>query len=205
MQRASAKNVNRYKNMTKTLTNLVQAYLGECQARNRYTFYAKVAKKEGYEQIAGIFMETAEQEKVHAKRLFEHIQEIKMGATSLELEKVEVPLAYGTTKENLVAAIEGETYEYNEMYPGFAKIAKEEGLDKIAVRLSSIAKAEAHHAERYQKALNLLETDTVFKKENKVVWVCRECGYIHEGTDAPGICPSCDHPQAYYQMQSENY
>lgn len=197
-------NVNQC-NMKKTLTNLVQAYLGECQARNRYTFYAKVAKKEGYEQIAGIFMETAEQEKVHAKRLFEHIQEIKEGSDSIEVSPVEAPLVYGTTKENLAAAIAGEMHEYEEMYPNFAAIAKEEGLDKISARLNSIAKAEAHHAERYKKVLQLIETDTVFQKEEKVVWVCRECGYIHEGTNAPEMCPSCDHPKAYYQLQSENY
>ena len=140
--------------MQTTLNNLISAYLGECQARNRYTFYAKTAKKEGFEQIAAIFMETAEQEKTHAKRLFEHIQELRGDTDKLEMNNVSVPLVFGTTEENLKEAINGETYEHEEMYPSFAKIADEEGLAKIANRFRNIAKAETHHAERYIKLLD---------------------------------------------------
>ncbi len=194
--------------MQKTIENLTKAFIGESQARNRYTFYTKIAKKEGYEQIASIFAETAEQEKAHAKRLFEHIQELK-AKSSEDLKEIEVqasaPTVYSTTIENLKASIAGENYEHTEMYPEFAKTAEEEGLVEIAIRLKSIAKAEAHHEERYKKALEQLEAGTVFKKEQEVAWVCRECGYVHSGPEAPDKCPSCDHPQAYYQIQSEQY
>ena len=190
-----------------TLKNLIKAYIGESQARNRYTFYAKIAKKQGYEQIAAIFMETAEQEKTHAKRLFEHIQELKKEVENQEEINVEAtaPIIYGTTEENLQAAINGEHYETSEMYPGFANVAEKEGYEKIAHRLKSIAKAEAHHEERYKKLLENLKNNTVFKKEKEVVWVCRECGYIHVGTEPPEICPSCDHPKAYYELKCEEY
>lgn len=193
--------------MQKTLENLTKAYIGESQARNRYSFYAKVAKKEGYEQIAGVFMETAEQEKEHAKRLFEHIQELKVNSDNKDEIVVEAaaPITYGDTKENLIAAIKGENYENIEMYPEFAKVAEEEGLAKIAARLRAIAVAEEHHEERYQKLLDQLKAGTVFKKGKEVMWVCRECGYVHFGTDAPEICPSCDHPQSYYQVKCEEY
>ncbi len=193
--------------MQKTLENLTKAYIGESQARNRYSFYAKVAKKEGYEQIAGVFMETAEQEKEHAKRLFEHIQELKVNSDNKDEIVVEAaaPITYGDTKENLIAAIKGENYENIEMYPEFAKVAEEEGLAKIAARLRAIAVAEEHHEERYQKLLDQLKAGTVFKKGKEVMWVCRECGYVHFGTDAPEICPSCDHPEAYYQVKCEEY
>ncbi|MEA3413965.1 MAG: rubrerythrin family protein [Nanoarchaeota archaeon] len=193
--------------MEVTLKNLTKAFVGESQARNRYTFYAKIAKKEGYEQIAAIFIETAEQEKTHAKRLFEHIQELKkeLGNKDSILVEAEASTIYGTTSDNLKAAIEGESYETETMYPEFAKKAEEEGLSKIAKRLKSIAKAEAHHKERYEKLLEQLEAGTIFKKQKKVVWVCRECGYIHEGEEAPEECPSCDHPKAYYQIKSEEY
>lgn len=192
--------------MQKTIKNLTKAFIGESQARNRYTFYTKIAKKEGYEQIASIFAETAEQEKVHAKRLFEHIQELKAKSSEdLSEIKVEVgaPTVYATTAENLKASIAGEHYEYTEMYPEFAKVAEEEGLAEIAIRLKSIAKAEAHHEERYIKLLEQVEAGTIFKKEQEVSWVCRECGYIHSGPEAPEKCPSCGHPQAYYQIKCE--
>lgn len=189
--------------MTKTIENLTKAFIGESQARNRYSFYAKVAKKEGYEQIAGIFLETAEQEKTHAKRLFEHIQELK------EEDEIKVeataPVVYATTIENLKAAIAGENYEHTEMYPEFAETAEQEGLTDIAKRLRAIAKAEEHHEERYQKALTQLEAGTMFKKEQETAWVCRECGYVHVGDEAPLVCPSCDHPQSYYQVKCEEY
>jgi rubrerythrin len=191
-------------NMEKTLENLTKAFVGESQARNRYTYYAKVAKKEGYEQIAGIFMETAEQEKVHAKRLFEHIQELKGDKTEIIIE-TGAPTVYGSTVENLKAAIAGENHEYTEMYPDFAKIANEEGLGKIAARLRSIAKAEEHHEERYKKMLDQVEANTVHKKPETVSWICRECGYMHEGPEAPEKCPACDHPRSYYQLKAETY
>ncbi|MCK5459566.1 rubrerythrin family protein [Candidatus Parcubacteria bacterium] len=189
--------------MKKTIQNLTKAFIGESQARNRYSFYAKVAKKEGFEQIAAIFMETAEQEKTHAKRLFEHIQELKKqndkNLSTIKIE-AEAPTVYGSTAENLKAAIAGENYEYKKMYPEFAKIAEEEGLINISNRLRAIAKAEKHHKERYEKLLTAIESGTVFKKDEKTVWVCRECGYTHAGSEAPKKCPSCDHPQAYYQI-----
>ncbi|MCD4705516.1 rubrerythrin family protein [bacterium] len=197
--------------MQKTIQNLTKAFIGESQARNRYTFYAKVAKKEGYEQIASIFLETAEQEKVHAKRLFEHIQELSAqgGSASGGKEKIvvetTVPTTYGDTTENLKASIAGENYEHTEMYPEFAKIAEEEGLTKIAQRLRSIAKAEEHHEERYKKLLTQLEAGAIFKKDKETFWVCRECGYTHKGNQAPVKCPSCDHPQSYYQIKCEEY
>jgi rubrerythrin len=190
--------------MKKTLENLTKAFVGESQARNRYSYYAKVAKKEGYEQIAGIFLETAEQEKVHAKRLFEHIQELKEDQAEIIIE-TGVPTVYGTTKENLQAAIEGENHEYTEMYPGFATVAEEEGLQPLADRFRSIAKSEQHHEQRYKKLLTEVEAGTVFKKNEEKVWICRECGYAHTGAEAPEKCPSCDHPKAYYQIQSEQF
>jgi len=192
--------------MQKTILNLTKAFIGESQARNRYTYYAKVAKKEGYEQIAAIFLETAEQEKTHAKRLFEHIQELKE-KTGEDLDPIKVeaeaPTTYGDTAANLKAAIAGETYEYTEMYPEFAQIAEEEGLADIAARLKAIAKAEEHHQERFAKLLAQIEAKTIFKKEKEIIWVCRECGYVHFGTEAPKKCPSCDHPQGFYQIKCE--
>jgi rubrerythrin len=193
--------------MQQTLKNLTKAFIGESQARNRYTYYSKIAKKEGYEQIAGVFLETAEQEKIHAKRLFEHIQELKKEAGNNEEIIVEAiaPIVYGTTEENLQAAIDGENYEHTKMYPEFAEIAEQENLPKIAARLRSIAKAEIHHEERYKKFLEQLKEGTIFKKPEEKVWVCRECGYTHEGNEPPEKCPSCDHPKAYYQIKCEEY
>lgn len=194
--------------MKKTIKNLTQAFIGESQARNRYAFYAKIAQKEGFEQIAGIFLEISEQEKVHAKRLFEHIQELK-GKTKDNLEEIKVeavaPTIYGNTEENLKAAIAGEKYEYTEMYPDFAKIAKKEGLIKIANRFRSIAESEKHHEERYKKLFREVKSGTVFKKKKKIEWVCRECGYIYFGKQPPIKCPSCDHPRSYYQVKCEKY
>ena len=194
--------------MKKTLENLTKAFIGESQVRNRYSFYAKIAQKEGYEQIAEIFRITADNEKTHAKRIFEHIQEIKEKiGEKLDEIKVEAvaPTIYGTTIENLKAAISGEHYEYTEMYPEFAKVAEEEGLDNIAKRLRAIAKAEEHHEERYKKLLKEIEAGTVFKKDKEIWWVCRECGYIHFGTEPPEKCPSCDHPRSFYQVKCEEY
>ena len=194
--------------MQETIKNLTKAFIGESQARNRYTFYAKVARGEGFEQIGGIFQETADQEKEHAKRLFEHINELKkQSKENLNEIKVEAvaPTVYETTADNLKAAIAGENYEHTEMYPEFADTAEKEGLGKIAARLRSIAKAEEHHEERYQKLLKEVEAGTVFKKEQEVAWVCRECGYVHVGTQPPKECPSCDHPQGFYQIKCEEY
>ena len=194
--------------MKKTLTNLTKAFIGESQARNRYTFYAKIAKKEGFEQIAEIFLLTAENEKEHAKRLFEHIQEIrkKLKPSPAEIKvEAEAPLTYGNTLQNLKAAADGENYEYSQMYPEFAKTAQAEKLLKIAARLRSIANAEKHHEERFLKILKTVKEKSVFQKKEPVWWVCRECGYVHYGPKPPRLCPSCDHSQSYYQILCENY
>lgn len=186
----------------------MKAYLGECQARMRYNYYAKIASKEGFEQISGIFAETEAQEKVHAKRLFEHIQELKEKLEEKEETfhiEAEVPTVYGDTATNLQAAIDGENHETTSMYPDFAQVAMDEGLPQIAARLRSIAVAEKHHRDRYQKLLDHLKAGTTFKRSEKVYWICRECGYLHEGQFPPTKCPACNHPQAFYQIQSENY
>ena len=194
--------------MQKTIENLTKAFIGESQARNRYGFYAKAAKAEGFEQIADIFLVTAEQEKEHASKLFKHIQELKQqsaeGLDEINVEAI-APTVFGDTTTNLKAAIAGEHYEYTEMYPEFADVAQVEGLTKIAVRLRAIAKAEQHHEERYQKLLQQVEAGTVFNKQEEVWWVCRECGYMHFGKQPPKMCPSCDHPQSYYQLKCEKF
>lgn len=195
--------------MEKTIKNLTKAFIGESQARNRYTFYAKIAKKEGYEQISSIFIETADQEKEHAKWLFRMINELKKQDGDNEYEEIAVeasaPTTLGNTQENLKAAIKGENYEFENMYPEFAATAREEGLTSVAIRLMSIGRAEAHHEERYRKLLDELEKDAIFKKEDKIEWVCRKCGYTHLGTTAPKKCPACDHSQSHYQIKSEQY
>ena len=187
--------------MRKTFENLVKAFIGESQARNRYTFYAKVAKKEGYEQIAEIFLITAENEKEHAKRLFEHINELKKESEE-DLDEIKVettaPTILGDTTDNLKAAIAGENYEHTQMYPRFAKVAKEEGHLEIAKRLRAIAVAEKHHEERFKKLLKEVEAKTVFKKEKAVWWACRQCGYLYFGTKAPEKCLLCGHPRSYF-------
>jgi len=196
--------------MQQTIKNLVKAFIGESQARNRYTFYAKIAQEEGYEQIAEIFLTTANNEKEHAKRLFEHIKELKESSKDKsKLDKIYVeafaPTIYQTTKENLQAAIEGEHYENTEMYPEFAKTAEKENLLKIAARLKSIAIAEKHHEQRYKKILEHLKNNSIFKKTKPVQWVCRECGYVHTGKQPPEKCPSCDHEKNFYQIMCEEY
>jgi rubrerythrin len=193
--------------MQKTIENLAKAFAGESQARNRYTFYAATARNEGYEQIASIFDETANQEKAHAKMLMKHIQELKKNDLAYPAIETptEVPNVWGCTADNLKAAIAGEHWETKTMYPEFAKTAREEGLAKIADRLTDISEAEAHHEERYAKLLDLLEKNIIFKRGEKVWWCCRECGYVHEGTEPPTICPVCEHPQAFYQLKNENY
>ncbi len=195
--------------MDKTIKNLIKAYIGECQARNRYDFYSKIAKKEGYPQISEIFLETSEQEKVHAKRLFEHIQELKekLGKDKNVEINVEAscPTTYGNTIENLQSSINGEHYENSEMYPEFAKIAEEERLEHISKRLKAIAKAEENHEDKYQRLLNHLKEGTFFKREDETVWVCIECGYIHVGKEPPEECPSCKHPKGYFKIKNKEY
>ncbi|RJS80091.1 rubrerythrin family protein [Candidatus Bathyarchaeota archaeon] len=194
--------------MNETIKNLVKAFIGESQARNRYSFYASVAKKEGFEQIAEIFRITAENEKEHASTLFKLINELKKEKGE-ELDEIKVeavaPTVLGDTAQNLKAAIAGENYEHTKMYPEFADVAEREGYPEIAARLRAIAKAEEHHEERYRKLLREVEAGTVFKKDRDVWWVCRECGYIHYGKEPPERCPSCNHPRSYFQLKCEEY
>ena len=185
---------------TKTEQNLLKAFAGESQARMRYDYFSKQAKKEGYEQIAAIFAETALNEMQHAKKFFRF----------LEGGDVEITATYpagkiGTTAENLKAAAMGENEEWTELYPEFARIAKGEGFPKIAAAFNLIAKVEKEHEERYLKLLKNLEEDSVFKKEKVVKWKCRNCGYVHEGEKALEVCPACDHPKAYFEIMEENY
>lgn len=181
----------------KTLENLVKAFIGESMARNRYTFYAKVAKEEGYVFISKVFLETAENEKEHAETLFEFIQKLRGDLNSIKVE-AEAPLVLGSTMDNLKSAIEGEHYENTQMYPEFAKIAEEEGLKEISERLRAIARAEEHHEKRYRVLLEALENGTYFKRDEEIEWVCLECGYVHRDREPPERCPSCGHPKAYY-------
>ena len=194
--------------MKKTLENLTKAFIGESQARNRYTFYAKIAKKEGYEQISEIFLLTADNEREHAKWLFRMLNDLKsQGSENLDEMEVlaDVSMILGTTAENLKAAIAGEHHEYDSMYPEFAKIAEEEGLKDVAFRLRMIGAAEVHHEERFKKLLAVVEQGTVFKKEEPVEWVCRKCGFVQKGKTPPEKCPCCDHSTSYYQVKCEAY
>ena len=189
------------------LQKLSEAFAGESQARNRYSFYAKVAKKEGFEQIASLFLLTADNEKQHAKWFFRMANEVrdKLGEeTPVELS-TGVCLSSGDTVANLKASIAGEHHEHDEMYPAIAMMAEELGFLDMAKRIRAIAKAELHHEERFKKLLANVEASTVFSKEEKTYWLCRECGYIHEGNEAPDECPSCDHPKAYFEVQEEKY
>jgi rubrerythrin len=193
--------------MESTIKNLAKAFIGESQARNRYTFYSKIAKNEGFEQIAENFLITADNEREHASWLMKLINQLKEKGgkhDSIQVE-AEVPTIRGTTIQNLKAAIAGENYEHVKMYPEFADEAEREGLLEIAKRLRSIAKAEQHHEERFQKMLKEVEAGTVFKKEEETWWVCRECGFVHFGKEAPEKCPSCDHGQSFYQKKCEEY
>ena len=194
--------------MTKTIENLAKAFIGESQARNRYTLYASQAKKEGYQQLSGIFEETANQEFEHAEWNFKMLKELlaKEGVDMPELKvEAEAPTTWGTLVENLKGAIAGENWEHTTMYPEFAEQAEKDGYPEVAQRLRSITKAEEHHEERYLKYVKVLEDGTVFKKEKKVWWFCRKCGYMHFGEEAPKTCPSCGHDQGYYQMKCEEY
>jgi rubrerythrin len=185
---------------TKTEQNLLAAFAGESQARNRYTYFASVAKKAGYEQIAAIFLETAENEKEHAKRFFK----------LLEGGEAEIKASYpagliGDTAKNLEEAAAGEKLEWGQLYPGAAKTAREEGFEHIANQFEEIAEVEEQHEKRYRKLLENVKKLTVFKRDKKVKWHCRNCGYVHEGTEAPEVCPACAHPQGYYELLAENY
>ncbi len=185
---------------TKTERNLLTAFAGESQARNRYTYFASQAKKEGYEQIAGIFLETADNEKEHAKRLFKFLEGGE-GQVSASFPAGII----GNSEENLKAAAAGENYEHTTMYPEFAEIADEEGFPEIAQVMRTIAVAEKQHENRYLTLLENIEQDRVFRRDKIVRWKCRNCGYIHEGKEAPEKCPACAHPRAYFELLGENY
>jgi rubrerythrin len=185
---------------SRTERNLLKAFAGESQARNRYTFFASVARKEGYEQIAGIFLETADNEKEHAEVFFKH----------LEGGELEITASYpagkiGKTAENLLAAAEGEKLEWGTLYPEFEKVAEEEGFEKVAESFKEIAEVEEEHEKRYRKLLENVKKGTVFKRDKEVRWKCRNCGYVHKGREAPNTCPACKHSQSYYELLAENY
>ncbi|HZK43741.1 MAG TPA: rubrerythrin family protein [Syntrophomonadaceae bacterium] len=188
---------------TKTAENLMKAFAGESQARNRYTFYASVAKKEGYVQISNIFLETAANEKEHAERFYKFLPE-SMNGEPIEIS-ADFPVALGDTKFNLQAAADGEKEEWDELYPEFANIADEEGFPEIAEVFRRVAEAEKRHEARYRKLLANLENGKVFKRDEKVEWKCDNCGYVHEGKEAPEICPACAHDQDYFELLAENY
>jgi rubrerythrin len=185
---------------TKTEQNLLKAFAGESQARNRYTYFASVAKKEGYEQIAAVFIETADQEKEHAKRFFKFLE-----GGSVEITATYPAGSIGTTAENLKAAADGENEEWSELYPEFARIAEEEGFKKVAVAFKMIAKVEAEHEARYRMLQARVEEDKVFEREEEIEWQCRNCGFTHKGKKALENCPACEHPKAYFEPKKENY
>ncbi len=185
---------------TQTEKNLLLAFAGESQARNRYTYFASAARKEGFVQISAIFAETAEQEKAHAKRFFKF----------LEGGDVEVTAAFpagviGTTAENLLASADGENHEWTDLYPSFAAVAREEGFEAVAMTFEAISVAEKQHEKQYRDLLANVEAGSVFKKDEAQTWRCRNCGYVHEGEEAPQACPACVHPQAHFEVLGENY
>ncbi len=184
---------------TKTEQNLINAYAGESQARNRYTYFAKQAEEEGYEQIAEIFCMTADNEKEHAKLFYEHLGNTRGHVNA------EYPFELGTTEENLESAAAGEKEEWSFLYADAEKTAKEEGFDEIADTFHHVIEAEKHHEQRYLKLLENIKNDTVFSKDKEILWMCRECGYVYKGKSAPKKCPNCHHPQGYFQVLCENY
>lgn len=194
--------------MKQTITNLMKAFIGESQARNRYTMFASTAKKEGYEQIAEIFLLTADQEREHGGWFYKMLIELKK-KEGINDEEIMVetggPVIRSSTLENLKNAVKGENHEYTELYPEFARVAEEEGLKDIALRIRAIMKSEEHHEERYKKLVEQLEAGTFFKKSEKIWWICRECGYAHFGKEPPMECPSCGHAKAFYQRKCEEY
>lgn len=188
---------------SETEKNLLKAFAGESQARSRYTYFADVAKEEGYEQISGIFQETADNEKEHAKIFFKHLQDGNA-------ELVEITASYpagkiGNTKDNLLEAASGEKLEWGTLYPEFERIARKEGFKEIADSFREISEVEQHHEIRYVKLLNNVVDKKVFKRDEIKKWKCRNCGYVHEGKEAPSVCPACKHPRAYYELFVENY
>jgi rubrerythrin len=185
---------------SRTEQNLLKAFAGESQARNRYTYFASVAKKESFEQISALFLETAENEKEHAKVFFKYLE-----GGDLEITAAYPAGRIGTTAENLLAAAEGELMEWGTLYPLFAQVAEEEGFLDVAASFREIAQVEAYHEKRYRKLLDNVNGFTVFKKDGVVFWKCRNCGYVHEGAEAPVECPACHHPQAFFELWVENY
>lgn len=185
---------------TRTEKNLLTAFAGESQARNKYTFFASQAKKEGYVQIANIFEETANHEKEHAKRFFSYLE-----GGEAEIQAVFPAGKIGTTYENLKEAEAGEHYEQTTMYPGFARIAREEGFEEIALLFEAISVSERQHEKRYRELAENIKNDKVFKRDEEVVWKCTNCGYLHKGTQAPEKCPACAHPKAYFELLAENW
>lgn len=185
---------------SKTEKNLLAAFAGESQARNRYTYFASKAKKEGYEQISAIFQETADNEKEHAKRFFKFLE-----GGMVEITGTFPAGVIGTTEENLKAAAAGENEEHTKLYPEAAKVAEEEGFNDVAAVFRYIASVEKHHEERYLALLKNINEGKVFKKEQEIEWKCRNCGYIHKGKEALNTCPSCDHPQAYFEVLCDNF
>jgi len=186
---------------SKTEKNLLKSFAGESQARNRYTMFAKAAQKEGFEQIAALFLETADQELQHAKVFFNYLE----SGEGLEITAMYPAGKVGTTAENLKAAAMGEHEEWADIYPEFAKIAEEEGFKEIAVSYKMIAKVEAEHEKRYAKLLANVENNKVFEKDEDTEWMCRKCGYVHKGKKALKNCPACKHPEAYFEVHSTNY
>ncbi len=185
---------------TKTEKNLLAAFAGESQARNRYTFFAKAAKKEGYEQIAAIFTETADNEKEHAKKFFRFLE-----GGEVEIAAVFPAGIIGSTAENLEASADGEHHEWTVLYKEAAETAKEEGFVEIAFAFKEISEVEEQHENRYRKLLQNIKDGSVFQKATAVKWLCRNCGYVHQGKEAPNKCPACQHPQAHFEVKAENY
>ncbi len=191
---------------TKTAQNLLKSFAGESQARNRYTYYASVADKEGYKQIKNIFIETADNEKEHAKRFYKFLLEGLQEELPAVIEiNAEYPVAQGTTLDNLLWSASGENEEWSELYPEFAKVADEEGFNEIATAYRMIASAEKRHEDRFKKLMDNIKDGKVFKKDQKVLWKCGNCGYVHEGQSAPDKCPACVHPQAFFELFVETY
>jgi rubrerythrin len=186
---------------SKTEQNLLAAFAGESQARTRYTFFSSVAREEGYEQIAGIFLETSDNEKEHAKLFFGHLKE----GSLLEISAAYPAGVIGTTAMNLEAAAAGEKLEWGTLYPGFGEVAAQEGFPEVANTFRQVAKVESFHERRYRKILSTLNAGTVFEKESPIRWKCRNCGYVHESKEAPLQCPVCHHPRSYFEIWVENY
>lgn len=185
---------------TETEKNLLKAFAGESQARNRYTFFASVAKKEGFEQISAIFTETADNEKEHAKVFFKYLE-----GGPLEITATYPAGRIGSTRENLLAAAEGELEEWGTLYPDFARVADAEGFADVATSFRKIAEVEQRHEARYRKLANNIDLSLVFKRDGVAYWKCRNCGYVHEGPEAPELCPACKHPRSYYELFVEAY